>query len=145
MLNKWKKERASFSNGKLLSANQLEELPILTAIPDSEKSEVNSLITDLRKSISDALDYFFKIDSKGVFASPVRLFYISLTLHHPYILLHCRFPSLATRILSKIHVTSLLSESTLRDIELLISSKMIFSLCSKIASNSITKPGTNIM
>jgi hypothetical protein len=71
MLNKWKKERGSFSNGKRLSVAQVEELPVLTAIPDAEKTEVNSMMTDLRKSISDALDYFSRIDKAGVFASPV--------------------------------------------------------------------------
>jgi hypothetical protein len=71
MSNKWKKERASFAGGKKSRIVE-PEIPIeLSPIPDSEKTEINSMLTDLRKSISAALDYFAKIDKSSVFAAPV--------------------------------------------------------------------------
>lgn len=72
MSNKWKKERSSFSQGSGTLPKASEETPIeLSSIPEDQRSEINSMITDIRKSINDALDYFSKIDKAGVFASPV--------------------------------------------------------------------------
>lgn len=72
MSNRWKKERSTFSQGNIVQTKELGDDPVeLTPIPDDQRSEVNSMITDIRKSIGDALDYFSKIDKAGVFASPV--------------------------------------------------------------------------
>jgi hypothetical protein len=43
----------------------------LSPIGEDERSEVNSMITNLRESISNGLDYFSKIEEASAFAAPV--------------------------------------------------------------------------
>jgi hypothetical protein len=81
MSNKWKKERASYATGKHHLPGVAEPVKMieLSPIPEEDKSEVNSMVTNLRDSINSALDYFSRIEEANAFAAPVS----TLPLHSP--------------------------------------------------------------
>lgn len=121
MSNKWKRERSSFATGKqLTSVAEPAKIVELSPIPEDEKSEVNSMITNLRESISRSLDYFSTIEEANAFAAPVS------SISSLPLMTCSRSQSRATQPSSKIQEICTQFVPILRNIAPLISLRMIF-------------------